>query len=279
MKRLLTTCVILGVAAGSLATAQATPSQTRRWASPEEATIYPGVQTTTHGVVCSANFVFADARSVYLGQAGACSGVRGDTCGRGVGSQIGAPVKIQGASRPGRVVYHSYNTMHDVRENHGVTCGYNDFALVRIDPADVHRVNPSVPVWGGPAEGDATSSPGDAAYSYGTSKSRGGYDELGSRAGVNAETAHYTIDTVTGWGPGKHEWGNLIHFTTPRMEGDWGSGVLDAKGRALGLITSWSIDGSDGVTDLGMALRYMRDHTKLDAVRLVPGTTSFSPAR
>ena len=61
------------------------------------------------------------------------------------------------------------------------------------------------------------------------------------------------------------------------MDGDWASGVLDAKGRALGLITSWSIDGSDGVSALNMILRYMRDHTNLDGVQLVPGTEAFTP--
>ena len=30
------------------------------------------------------------------------------------------------------------------------TCAFNDLALVRIDPADVANVNPTVPHWGGP---------------------------------------------------------------------------------------------------------------------------------
>ena len=30
------------------------------------------------------------------------------------------------------------------------TCAYNDLALVKIDPADVGKVNPSVPGFGGP---------------------------------------------------------------------------------------------------------------------------------
>ena len=30
------------------------------------------------------------------------------------------------------------------------TCAYNDLALVKIDPADVGKVNPSIPFWGGP---------------------------------------------------------------------------------------------------------------------------------
>ena len=30
------------------------------------------------------------------------------------------------------------------------TCAYNDLALVKVDAADVSKVNPSVPFWGGP---------------------------------------------------------------------------------------------------------------------------------
>jgi hypothetical protein len=30
------------------------------------------------------------------------------------------------------------------------TCQFNDLALIRIDPADVGKVNPSVPGFGGP---------------------------------------------------------------------------------------------------------------------------------
>src|SRR3712207_8612355 len=30
------------------------------------------------------------------------------------------------------------------------TCAYNDFALVQVDAADVGKVNPSIPFWGGP---------------------------------------------------------------------------------------------------------------------------------
>ena len=30
------------------------------------------------------------------------------------------------------------------------TCAYNDLALVKLDPADYGKVNPSIPFWGGP---------------------------------------------------------------------------------------------------------------------------------
>ena len=30
------------------------------------------------------------------------------------------------------------------------TCAYNDFAVVKVDAADVSKVNPRIPFWGGP---------------------------------------------------------------------------------------------------------------------------------
>ena len=30
------------------------------------------------------------------------------------------------------------------------TCAYNDLALVKVAAADVTKVNPSIPFWGGP---------------------------------------------------------------------------------------------------------------------------------
>ena len=35
-------------------------------------------------------------------------------------------------------------------ESNADTCAYNDLALVKLDPADVGKVNPSVPGFGGP---------------------------------------------------------------------------------------------------------------------------------
>ncbi len=40
--------------------------------------------------------------------------------------------------------------MHNHREQDPHTCALNDLALMRIDRADVHKVNPSVPCFRGP---------------------------------------------------------------------------------------------------------------------------------
>ena len=123
------------------------------WADASTATIHPGVQTTTEGAQCTANFVFTAGTDVLLGQAAHCSGTGAatDTDGCAAGSlPLGTPVEIQGADHPGELVYSSWIAMANAGETDADTCAYNDFALVRIDPRDHDAVNPSVPVFGGP---------------------------------------------------------------------------------------------------------------------------------
>ena len=50
----------------------------------------------------------------------------------------------------GTLVYSSWLTMHQLGTTDANTCAYNDLALVKVDAADVAKVNPSVPFWGGP---------------------------------------------------------------------------------------------------------------------------------
>ena len=59
-------------------------------------------------------------------------------------------MEVNGASRPGTLVYSSWLTMQAQGETDADACAYNDLALVRLDPADVAKVNPSVPGFGGP---------------------------------------------------------------------------------------------------------------------------------
>jgi hypothetical protein len=56
-----------------------------------------------------------------------------------------------------------------------------------------------------------------------------------------------------------------------------GSPVLDARGRALGILGPWAHDASNRVTDLGKAIRHMKAYTNLDAIQLAEGTQPFLP--
>ena len=67
------------------------------------------------------------------------------------------------------MVYNSWLTMQAKGETDPDTCPYNDLALVKLDPADVGKVNPSIPHWGGPNAVGASTALRDKVYSYGNS--------------------------------------------------------------------------------------------------------------
>ena len=67
-------------------------------------------------------------------------------------------------------------------------CDYNDFALVKIDPADVAKVNPSVPGFGGPVGIGGPSATGDDVFSYGNSSLRLGITYLSPKQGKHVAT-------------------------------------------------------------------------------------------
>ena len=133
------------------------------WAPAATATIHPGVQTYTEGAQCTANFVFTDgAGNTYVGYAAHCAGTgeATDTNGCDAGSlPLGTEVDFnEGGSLVsegtrvggGTLAYSSWLTMQARGESDANTCAYNDLALVKVDAADVAKVNPSDPVLGRP---------------------------------------------------------------------------------------------------------------------------------
>ena len=117
----------------------------------------------TEGAQCTANFVFTDgAGNTYVGYAAHCAGTgeATDTNGCDAGSlPLGTQVDFaEGGSLVsegtrvggGTLAYSSWLTMQGRGETDENTCAYNDLALVKVDAADVSKVNPSVPFWGGP---------------------------------------------------------------------------------------------------------------------------------
>src|ERR1044072_3067645 len=162
MRRLITVCAV--VACASLAAA-GTASAAPAWAPPAPAPVHPGVQTITNGGQCTSNFVFFDAaNNVYIGQAAHCAGTDGNTATNGCDAgtlPTGTPVEVDRASKPGTMVYSSWATMQANGETGADTCQYNDLALVKLDPADYAKVNPSIPFWGGPTGVTGTLAQGD----------------------------------------------------------------------------------------------------------------------
>jgi hypothetical protein len=239
------------------------------WAPADQAAIHPGVQTVTDGGQCTANFVFFDATDIYIGQAAHCAGTGGatETDGCEAGSlPLGTPVQIRGgASASGTLAYSSWLTMQERNEQDANACAYNDFALVRIDPADHDTINPSIPFYGGPVSLGATTSLGDKVYSYGNSGLRFGLSTLSPKEG-------YSLGQFAGG------WTHDVYTVTPGVPGDSGSAFLSADGAALGTLSTVALlpfPASNGVGDLAHELDYAQAFGGISGLQLALGTEPF----
>jgi hypothetical protein len=265
------------ILAGPAAGAAAAPT----WAPAASASIHPGVQMYTEGAQCTANFVFTDAAgTTYVGYAAHCAGTgeATDTNGCDAGSlPLGTRVQfVEGGSLlsggttvgEGTLAYSSWLTMQQRGESDPSTCDYNDLALVKVDAADVSKVNPSVPFWGGPVgvntDGSAT---GDRVYSFGNSSLRGGIEQLSPKTGMSL-------------GAEADGWSHPVYTLTPGVPGDSGSAFLDGEGNALGTLSTLALAplaGSNGVGDLAHELGYAKANSGISGLALEAGTEPFSP--
>lgn len=261
MKHRRTLALFAAIAACALA-----PSTASAWAPASSATIHPGVQTDTAGGQCTANFIYQNGSDVFIGQAAHCSGTGAatETDGCDSGSlPVGTQVTVDGASKPGTMVYNSWLAMQAAGESDANTCAYNDLALVKLDPADVGKVNPSVPGFGGPT-GVGGAAAGSDVFSYGNSSLRLGITQTSPKQGK--------VVSVDAGG-----WSRTVYTATPGIPGDSGSGFLNASGQAFGVLSTVAIaptPASNGVGDLGKEVSYARAHG-LGSLSVVNGTEPF----
>ena len=241
------------------------------------AEVRPGVQTITEGSgQCTANFIFSDGSSTYVGQSAHCASTSGSTSTNGCIAEslpLGTKVEIENASDPGsfpvvgELAYSSWLTMQDNGENSASeTCRFNDFALIRL-PAGT-EVNPTVPFYGGPTGLGGATAQGDDVFSYGNSSLRLGIEQLKPKRGKS-------LGTTSGG------WSHQVYTLTPGIPGDSGSGFLDAQGRAFGTLSTVAIaplPASNGVSDLAKQLAYAQANG-FAGVQLVEGTEPFSSGR
>jgi hypothetical protein len=281
---------VLGAAtllsAGIIATAGATAapaSAAPTWAPAADAAIHPGTMMYTDGAQCTANFVYTDASSnVYVGYAAHCAGTGAatDTDGCQASSlPLGTKVTFnEGGSLvdegtqvgTGTLVYSSWNTMHQLGEKDANTCAYNDLALVQVAPADVAKVNPSIPFWGGPTgiDTDGTAA-GDRVYTYGNSSLRAGLAPLSPHTGVSL-----------GDDAADDGWSHPLYTVSPGVPGDSGSAFVSGDGKAVGVLSTLGLaplPASNNIGDLARELGYAQQHSGISGLQLVNGTEPFSP--
>jgi hypothetical protein len=162
------------------------------------------------------------------------------------------------------MVYNSWIAMQAAGETDPGTCQYNDLALVKLDPADHGKVNPSIPFWGGPTGVTGTVPNNSKVLSYGNSSLRGGVTQLSPKEGVQ-------LSQDSGG------WNHDVLTVSPGIPGDSGSAFIDKQGRAFGVLSTLQIAplvGSNGVGDVSREVTYMRSHGGPQA-QLALGTEPF----
>jgi hypothetical protein len=245
------------------------PATASAWAPAATAPIHPGVNTDTQGNSCTSNFIYQSGGTVYIGQAAHCSstGAATDTNGCTAKSMPeGTKVNVDGASQPGVMVYNSWIRMQAAGEKDPDTCAFNDLALVQLAPADVAKVNPSVPIFGGPTglRSGAGMTTGTQVRSYGNSILRAGIHQLSPKYGVQVLPT-----SNSGW---HHD----VYTATPGIPGDSGSGFFDTSGKAFGVLSTVAVaplPASNGVGDLAKELAWAKSHGF--SASLVNGTQPF----
>lgn len=288
-----TITVIGALASLVLATvAVATPAEAGRgktvstavtWAPAATAAIHPGTMMYTEGAQCTANFVFTDAnQNVYVGYAAHCAGLGAATDTNGCDAEtlkVGTPVTFnEGGSLlsdgtvvgHGTLAYTSWGTMQARNESNDNVCAYNDFALVKVAAADVAKVNPSVPFWGGPVGIDTNGTEaGDQLYTYGNSSLRAGIEALSPHTGFSL-----------GDDPADGGWSHPLYTVTPGVPGDSGSGFLSADGSAVGTLSTLGLaplPASNNIGDLAHELAYAQAYSGIAGLTLANGTEPFEP--
>ena len=145
------------------------------------------------------------------------------------------------------------------------TCAYNDLALVKVDPADVGNVNPSIPFWAGRPACTAAAPPPATRSSATATRAARRRRRSSAQAGQERRRRRKRLEPH-----GLH--GHPGIPATP------GSAFLDATGNALGVLSTVAIAplaGSNGVGDVAKGLADANS-TGGFGVTLAQGTEAFT---
>lgn len=245
---------------------QTAPPGVHTWAAPDAATIRPGVRIVSSAGQCTSNFIFTspDNATVYIGVAAHCVNNTTDATGTATSGcdkantpmKPGTEVQVSGASAPGKLVYTSWGTMQAGQEANADACDYNDFAVIQLNATDAAKANPAMLWYGGPTGMAATTEiqAQMRVLTFGNSDLR-----LGVAASQHKEG--YIVSTGAGG------WTTTIYTAPPGVEGDSGSAVILADGRAVGDLVTGELAplvGASGVSTLQPELTYARNHAGLE---------------
>lgn len=237
------------------------------WPHLEDATIRPGVLVEAKSRTCPSNFLFAraDNTSLFLGIAAHC--VQDMAVGEWVLVDPGR------TDAPALLAYSSWQTMAELGVDDPRMLDFNDFAVLRIDPAFRMFVHPALVRYGGPvALGDAEAlGVGDQVFSY--AEPTPGSPDLGAWQAIVTQ---------------RHDWGLLTYGVPPGIPGQLGSGVMTPDGRAVGLTVSLGLvpdPATNGVARLDAAMAFALEHANLEMSLLTwpllesPGGAAPGPAQ
>jgi hypothetical protein len=270
---------VLSLTLGLLLAGSAVPALAATPYAPDpQRPIHPGVQVVTPFTVCTSNYVFTDdTGAIYVGYTSHCNPNEDDQTSLNGCLMNPAPLgsraqfvvdKTRDTTGTvvggGTIVYSAWLAMHAEGQTDSTMCNNNDFALIKVDEADLDRVDPTVPHWGGPNTSQAAAFPSwlSPIYGYLNSQYRTGHDS--SKATV----------ALMFW---PATWNAYIYSLNFGIEHDSGAGYMDRKGRPVGTLTSLNFwpPLSNTLVSLQQTIAYAQTHG-MPGLRIVPGERAFA---
>lgn len=213
------------------------------WASPDEATVRPGVAIRTSERDCPVNFLFLreDAGIVFLGTTAYC--VRD--------LPLGTRALVGDGEDLANLIYSSFQTMAEIGESDPDALEYNDLAVFALDRESNSHANPNLP--GGGPNGLADGS----SFAVG--------DRLRAFApGANIPAQLAWRESVVAGSAG--EWAIMTYSVLPGAPGSLGGPVIDVEGNAVGVFATLGVypnPGMNGVARLDTMMAYASEHANL----------------
>ena len=264
-RKLRSTLVAAATAAAALASVAPADASAGglHWASAATAKIKPGLSSVdVAGVRCVVGFLLTDGTRVYAAVPASCTGVSdGQPTNGCTEAQVpyGLKVPITGARFKAVFVYSSFVRMQLAGTRRTNVCHNNDLSLLRLDPRDIKRANPSLAAVGGPT---------------GVSQSAPAFPDQLTVVLSGASTRAAADATASGG------WSHTMVVGGPVNDALVGSPVVDGQGKALGMVSFTPQQGGPGTstaTDLYREITFLQKVRGFRHVHLAKGTMRYTP--